>query len=404
MNRLAWWVAATVILTGGVATGESPYAPQPEDGLEQMLTITWSSGPDLPQGFQDSNGGVLGSTFITACGFCSGLNNDKKPGMYPRGFLKKVWAVDLANEAAGWSELPEFPGAARQGLIAVPLGDAIYFWGGFSYSQPYCYTDGYKLSRQGGRWRWEPLPALPWPICGTAGCAIGSTIYVFGGADYDAQAFYTPTDRDGKTERMGARMLCIDTADLHAGRSSASAGWQHLADCPGTPRWVACVTAVGDRIYVIGGATGGTSYNTVVDNWVYDTKRDAWTRLRDLPVASGNFPGGKVVFKDRYIVLGGGYQYSKVANPDGTTREPYGTPRRFEGKGDYYNDVFVYDTQTALFGRATSMPLNNNLSLTVVHGDQVYMIGGETGTAVVEGEFYGHHPELFLKGKIEVAE
>jgi len=196
---------------------------------------------------------------------------------------------------------------------------------------------------------------------------------------------------------MGARLLAIDTADL-------AAGWQRLDDCPGTPRWVACVTAIGERIFVIGGATGGTSYYTVVDNWVYDTKAAAWARLRDLPVASGNFPGGKVVFDNRYIVLGGGYQYAKVANPDGSTREPYGTPRRFEGQGDYYNDVFVYDAQTGLFGRATSMPLNNNLSMTVVHGDEVYMIGGETGTAIVEGEFYGHHPELFLKGRIAVAE
>ena len=57
-------------------------------------------------------------------------------------------------------------------------------------------------------------------------------------------------------------------------------------------------------------------------------------------------------------------------------------------------------TETGLFGRADSMPLNNNLSMTVLHDDTLYLLGGETGTAIVEGEFYGHHPDLCLKGKV----
>jgi hypothetical protein len=84
-----------------------------------------------------------------------------------------------------------------------------------------------------------------------------------------------------------------------------------------------------------------------------------------------------------------------------SVREPYGTPRKFQDKGDYYNDMFVYDTKTEEFGRATSMPLNNNMSMLVVHGNTFMSLGGETGTGIVEGEFYGHHPDLFLKGKIE---
>jgi len=109
-----------------------------------------------------------------------------------------------------------------------------------------------------------------------------------------------------------------------------------------------------------------------------------------------------MTFQDRYIILAGGYQYANVANPDGSTRPPYGTPRRFNGVGDYYNDVFVYDVETGNFGRADGMPLNNNLSMTLVRNDEIYLIGGETGGAEVEGAFYGHHPELFLKGKIRV--
>ncbi|HPO13599.1 MAG TPA: kelch repeat-containing protein [Candidatus Hydrogenedentes bacterium] len=372
------------------------YAPQKENELPLLLHISWSRGPDLPQGFQDSAGGVAGKYILTACGFCAGHNNDKKPGKYPRGFLQKTWALDLTNESKGWQNLPEFPGVARQGLVGLPVGSALYCWGGFNYSEPYCYSDGYQLAQENGTWRWERFPDLPWPISGGMACTIGTTIYVCGGADYDSEHFYTRQDRKGGCERMGARLIAFDTQ--HAGQ-----GWKRLPECPGTPRWVGAMTSVKGQIYLFGGATGDP-YSTVVDNWKFDPAKNEWSRLRDLPIASGNFPSGKIVFKDHYILLCGGYQYAQVANPDGSTRPPYGAPRRFHNTGDYYNDMFVYDAETGLFGRADSMPLNNNLSLTFVHEDTVYMIGGETGGAEVEGVFYGHHPELLLKGRISIVE
>lgn len=381
-------------LAMSLAASAESYAPQPEAALQQMLSIEWSRGPDLPQGFQDSNGGILDNVLVSACGFCDGRDNARKPGIYPRGFLKKVWVLDLGNEAKGWASLPEFPGAARQGLLAAIANGAVHYWGGFSYSEPYTYSDGYRLARKDGTWQWTPLPPLPWPICGGMSGVIGSRIYVLGGADYDSEAFYTHADRHGKQPRLGARLIAFDA-------EHPDAGWRALSECPGTPRWVAAMAVVNGKIYLIGGATG-SPYCTVVDNWMYDPATDAWSRLRDLPIASGNFPNGAIVYRERYILLGGGYQYTKVANPDGTTREPYGTPHRFQDKGSYFNDMFVYDVETGLFGRADSMPLNNNMSMMIVYGDQLYTIGGETGGATVEGVFYGHHPELLLKGRIRV--
>ena len=73
-------IAAPVCLFGQPTT-----APQSEEELEPMLKITRTRGPDLPQGFQDSDGGFIGDTLITACGFCSGEQNASKPDRYPRG-------------------------------------------------------------------------------------------------------------------------------------------------------------------------------------------------------------------------------------------------------------------------------------------------------------------------------
>jgi hypothetical protein len=228
--------------------------------------------------------------------------------------------------------------------------------------------------------------------------AVGTRIFLFAGADYDSERFYTASDRAGRHPRMGAQLWMFDT-------QSPAAGWRRLTECPGTPRWVCAMAAVHGKLYVCGGATGdvpGVGYCTVVDNWAYEIAADRWTRLADLPISTGNFPKGPSAFRDRYLLLPGGYQYSKVANPDGTFREPFGKPTKVEGKGDYYGDVFVYDTKTGTFGTADMLPINNNLSTTIVHGDELILLGGEADARELGGVFYGHHPDLFLRGKLRL--
>lgn len=384
-----------------VPAGGDEISPQRQEDLKPMLRITWTRGPNLPQGFQDSDGGFIGNTLITAGGFCSGgldKDNLEKPGKYPRGFLKKVWGLDISADKGQWQTLPDFPGDARQGLFAAVVNDQLYLWGGFSYAAPFSYADGWKLSRSASGWSWEALPPLPWKLTTAGAAVIGTKIYVFGGADYDGVlGFHTDADRDKKLPRLGARLLVIDTQDLKA-------GWTELPECPGTPRFVHAVQAAHGKIYVIGGATGLPTY-TVVDNWLFDPSTEKWTRLRDLPVASGNFPKStNLLFKDRYLILPGGYQYGQVINPDGTTRPPYGKLSNLNKGTGLFNDVFVYDTQTGTFGTADKLPIDNNLPMTVVHDDHIYLLGGETGGGVVEGEFYGHHPDLLLIGRIEAIE
>jgi hypothetical protein len=363
--------------------------------------VGWEVGPLLPQGLQDSAGGVIHNTLISVGGFCSGIPGDQaiKPGVYPRGFLRKTWGLDLADREAGWAELPDRPGMARQGLFAAVLEDELYVWGGFNYTPPYTYSDGWRLSRSGSVWQWDALPGLPWRITSAGAAVIGTRIYVFGGADYDGVTqFYTDTDRYGNLPRLGARLLMLDTQNLQA-------GWQELPECPGTPRFVHAVAAVRGKLYVIGGATGESPSCTVVDNWVYDPPSQTWSRLADLPISSGNFPAGSIAYAGRYIPLLGGYDYGCVRNPDGTTGPPYGTPSSHPDQpflhGVFYNDAFVYDTMTDTFSRTDKLIYNNNLPMTVVHGEEFFLIGGETGGVEIDGVYYGHHPELCIVGQIE---
>jgi N-acetylneuraminic acid mutarotase len=230
---------------------------------------------------------------------------------------------------------------------------------------------------------------------------VNQNIYALGGADYNADAFFTETDRHGKTKRLGARLLTLDTDHLEK-------GWTELPPCPGTPRWVHAFAAVGKTLYLIGGASGnvvidGQSYGycTVVDNWSFNLDTQKWSRLRDLPVSSGNFPkSSQLVYNNRYLILPGGHQYAHVLNPDGSIRDKYGQASSANPKSGLHNDVFVYDTKTNRFGAADPLPIDNNLPTTVVRGNKIYLMGGETGGGFIQNEYYGHHPDLLLIGTI----
>lgn len=382
-----------------------PYEPQPQQTLKKMIQIDYNLGPRIPEGVQDSGIGIANNTLISVGGF----NNGSGPG--GREFHNDTYALDLSNPSATWQTLPAYPGQnvptnvdgpGVAGLISssTVVNDELYVWGGFNYTNPATYAEGYKLSKSTGSWQWSAMPSLPDPRLSTGIVAVGDKIYAVGGADYDLTQFYTQNNRNGTLPDFGAKTYVLDT-------NNPGAGWQEVAEMPGTPRWVHSTSVVGDKIYVIGGATGSNddglgnfATHTVVDNWVYDTNLDEWSRIRDLPVASGNFPGN-VVVDDRFILLIGGYPYGIVENPDGSVSPSYGTPTQVSATS-LYADVWVYDTQTNLFGTSDLLPLNNNLPATVYKDGVLHMIGGETEGTTVLGEFFAHHPDLYLRGNVTV--
>lgn len=393
-----------------------------------MLELTWSAGTPMPQGMQDNHVNLMGNHLVSVLGFCSGADDDWKPGKYPRGFLNKAWALDLDNESSGWIALPPFPGAPRQAGNGASVAGALYLWGGFSYDAPYTYADGYKLTRDGETWSWEPLPPLPSPTCWSGMSVIGKKVYALGGADYDAQAFYCFQDRTGDIKGLGQRLIVFDT-------EQPEAGWTERSKLPGTPRCLTGTPVIEGKIYVIGGismlATG--AYANVVDNWRYDPEADIWERLRDHPLSASGSSSSTIVYADRYILLPAGYQYGVVANTDGSDRPAYGTPekvmRTWENHASfatthYYNHHYVYDTREDRFGTATSLPFDDVASITVVRGDTAYIFPGETAgfywdreylghrpeitidcgkspTTLSTKEYFGHHPEFVLEGKIK---
>lgn len=385
-----------------------PDSPQPQlqASVPQMLEFSWSTGPAMPQGMQDNSVQVIDNWLVSVGGFCGGYENDWKPGIYPRGFLNKVWGLDLADEAAGWVELTPLPATGRQGMVSTRVNNKLYAWGGFNYTTPFTYKDGYRLSLINGKWIWDTLPPLPLPLTWAGAYAVGSRIYVLGGADYDEQRFYTLTDRNGEMKGLGARMIMLDTEDLNS-------GWRELTSCPGTPRCLIASAVVDGKIYYIGGVAVSDSgaYVNVVDSWRYDPDSDSWQRLRDFPMSGTGSSPGIIVYKNRYILLPAAYQYENYMKPDGSITSQYGKSSKIERtweshprlKGKwYYNHFYVYDVRTNLYGTANNLPYDDVATPTIVLGDSVYMFPNETAGFVWDGEYFGHHPEFVLKGKIKV--
>ena len=327
--------------------------------------------------------------------------------------MHETWGLDLTNPAADWTPLPDFPGsnnasnvdgAGRQELASIVVNNEIYAWGGFNYTAPFAYADGYRLSHAGGVWAWDALPSLPHAVSSPGITAVGDFIYSVGGADYDSTAFYTETDRNGSVPDLGAKFHQLDTTNL-------AAGWTALPELSGTARWVHATAAVGDQIYVFGGATGGPPYRSVVDNWRYDPIADAWERLRDTPVSVSGYSTGTLVYQNRYVLLLTGYPHATILNPDGTSRPRYGTPSAIDRTGwkhhgknpaSYENHAWAYDAHKDLYGTVTFLPFDDHAQTAHIVGDTVYLFPGETGGFYWENEYFGHAPEFVLKGKLRV--
>jgi hypothetical protein len=434
--------------------------------LPNLLTIDWQRLPDLlhtdqlgSSGFQNSDGGwITEDSIVTAFGHGRGSWEPKVVSEFlNQTYLLNVTAA-LATPCRGrgtgcehalWARLPDAPVSGRQDVASTTINGVLYILGGFSYSAPYVYSDFLQLAPlKAGGWKWSRLPAFPYALSMHAVASLGSKVYVQGGACYDRLHFVNFFDCRGGTAGLGKRLYVYDTAD-------PSAKWERLPDNPGPPRANAALSSLNGSLYLIGGMSfvpttaNKTAARTLIDNWRYDTTKSKWTRLVDLPIASGNFQtnGPQSSFLDRYIILIGGYQYGETYFPNGTTGPSFGLAQRlcpahtpagpksvgclphcpvqmpnvtYMGRGtwshEYNNDVFVYDTVDDVFGRALgtsgndpglilpncgAFPINDNLPQVNVLGDRIFALGGECNDIVIDGAAYGHYPPLALSGKIK---
>ncbi|RLT20774.1 MAG: hypothetical protein DWI28_00605 [Planctomycetota bacterium] len=394
--------------------------PFPASSPADFPKITWTEGPEYPMGIQDSAFGIIHGKVISAGGFTRYPKDVVKnhPDAFEGkadGFTKLTFLFDPAQPTDGWKRIADLPGPPRQAALAVVVYDVLYAIGGFSYTEPYSYRSTYRLQEESGQWSWSDTKCdVPWPVCQGSAVAIGKKIYLLCAADFfippgaSGHNFYTEAGRNNSP--VGRALLVLDTTDLKS-------GWKRLADLPGVPRAYTAVGVAGQKIYALAGLYAPLRkgeevsshdlnewYYNAAGSWAYDSEVDQWMQLPDTP---DNANDRAVVFKDRYLVILGGFKYAKTWHQDGTREEVYSDEEKVAAKKQFSKNpemgaaplmqrtVMIYDTKTGTFGAGAPMLDQSAWPMATIDGNTIFSLGGEGGVRL-------WHPATFQIGRIEM--
>lgn len=191
--------------------------------------------------------------------------------------MKKYLSHTAVFRSGYWEQGPSLPVA-----LAYPMygsdSSGLYIAGGVDsglsvLNKAYCL---HALS-QG----WQPLPSLPAGMGYGAGAVLNGKFYVACGADAKGNS---------------NRMWVLDTKNIKT-------GWKTCAPLPGTGRMFPALVACGKYLYLLGGLSQTTPLTPLKDAYRYDTSRNQWLRLADLPI-EGYAWVGKAIDNDHLIITG----------------------------------------------------------------------------------------------------
>lgn len=294
----------------------------------------WERQPDLPLARGGAAGGWIGDQLVVAGG-----------SHWVDGTKRWATRVDIFEPQRGaWAAGPAMP-APLAGSASVSDGQRLYVVGGEAEGK--ATNQVWRLSHEGGAWRWSPLPELP--RARVYGCLalLDQKLYFLGGTD-------DPNDLR-KASREGFVM------DLRR----RSGGWRPIAPLPGAPRCLAGAAADGDALMIFGGCHGTTEGKPVnlATAAYYEPQTDRWSEMNPMPyaaraVTAAALGGGA-------IGLFGGYSGAV------TDMESYGPAYGFERR------VLVFDRATGSYRAAAPLPGPAVALVADVRGDRVAIAGGE---------------------------
>ncbi|MET8864747.1 kelch repeat-containing protein [Nonomuraea sp. NPDC004580] len=188
---------------------------------------------------------------------------------------------------------------------------------------------------------WRPRAAIgKGPRQEHSVAAVGHRVYLIGGIIPDAAGGVETT----------ARMEVYDTR-----RDT----WSTAAPLP-VPMNHPNVATVGGRIYVLGGLSGGASWQALRDSFVYDPRTDKWTPLPPMPAGIERGSAAMGV-RGTKIYLAGGMR-TLTPGPGGLQ--------------DTVDLVSSYDVATGRWERLPSLPQARDHVGGAVIGSTFYVLGG----------------------------
>jgi N-acetylneuraminic acid mutarotase len=230
------------------------------------LLAAWIGGTPLSEPRSEVAAAPLSGRIVVVGGFlASGANS------------RRVDAYDPARDA--WTRLADLPVSVDHAAAASVRGRLVV-------------VGGYGADRQPLRaaflfdgTRWRTLPPPPEERAAAAATAtVGGTVWVVGGRT-----------RDG----LATSMLALDLKTLRWRAVRGPSPREHLA-----------ATALGGKVYALGGRLAGLDTNRATVE-AYDPRTNRWSRRPDLPTARGGT--GAAAVGGRIVSVGG-------ESPQGTER------------------------------------------------------------------------------------
>lgn len=203
-----------------------------------VILLKWRGGklsfqtmPPLPRAIAMSAGARVGNVIYLAGGL-------ESPGA--KESLGIFLAFDLDNPAAGWRELPSWPGPGRFQAVSAATAEGFYLFSGLRYeavvrgeSKLVYLRDAYRYTEKSG---WERLPDLPHPAIAAASPApvIAGEVFLIGGAD-GTGAGTRPEDFHQAPRRMQAYSIERNT---WKNRGNAPVGRVCVSAVPWAGSWI----------------------------------------------------------------------------------------------------------------------------------------------------------------------
>jgi len=267
----------------------------------------------------------------------------------------KLAGVQVYDPATGtWAARANMPtGRGLFGTSAV--GGTIYAVGGTTTGRDkLAVVEAYDTVTD----TWTRKADMPTPRNALSTAVVDGKVYAIGGWGYDRP--------EGGWESIDPTMTGQDFSTVEAYDPKTDT-WATRADMP-TPRSHMTVSALGGKIYAIGGGARIVAGRSGEDRpllEVYDTATNRWARAADLPTPRSALSSS--VVDGRIYVMGGAFH----RGPTSSTEELVRTMRTL-------SVVEIYDPASGRWTEGAGLAISRGWFSTSVVNGKVYVVGGRS--------------------------
>lgn len=246
-------------------------------------TNKWTRKHDMPSAFPDTHAAVVkdpdGHTFWFIGGFLGSFTHDSSGAHGPPG-TALVYKYDAATDS--WSKGPSLPYARAAGGAGI-VNNKLYYFGGADVTRNVDKSDTFMLDLNNVSAGWKHVATIPNARNHLGGIVANGYIYAIGGQHgvEDASVMQNEVDRFDPSNNTWTKVASLPHAESHFNAA----------------------TVLYDR-YII--TVGGENPHNSAQPWVfaYDTMRNVWTQMTDLPgprrAGIAGLIGTKLIFSSGY--------------------------------------------------------------------------------------------------------